>query len=135
MPTWAGGSPAAGASGPLGQLDQVGGDLGRRTVTSFLGQACVADQVQEPHRRGLLHAPVDPGLPDRSLDVFHQIRDPRALLLPPVQGQQPPVVARGHLRAQLERGLDHLPLAQARPQRGKLDPGVEQMVLGLGDPP
>jgi hypothetical protein len=67
--------------------------------------------------------------------VFDQVRDPGALLLPPVQGKEPPVVACGHLRTQLECGLDHLPLAHARPQQGKLDPGVEQVVLGLGDPP
>ena len=48
------GSPPR-ASGSLGQLGQVGGDLGRRIVTLFLGQARVADQVQEAHRRGLLH--------------------------------------------------------------------------------
>jgi hypothetical protein len=46
---------AAGAGGSLGQLGQVGGDLGRRLVTLFVGQARVAFQVQEAHRRGLLH--------------------------------------------------------------------------------
>ena len=80
--------PAVGHRGPLHDPVQALGETRGRFVAAFLGQSCVARDVEEAHRRRPLELAVQTRAGQRGLERGDDVRRPGVRLLRVVDGTE-----------------------------------------------